>query len=82
MLDIWLGTVDREDLEQGYMRPERMMWCEKGVPWIRELARSGAGGIPEHPLTKIDQVIGDGAEHKEGGVLEGEREDEGNGFWG
>lgn len=57
MLDIWLGTVDREDLEPDYMRPERMLWCEKGVPWIRELARSGAGGIPEHPLTKIDVCL-------------------------
>ena len=62
MLDIWLGTVDREDLEKDYMKPERMMWCDKGVPWIRRLARSGAGGIPEHPLTKIDKVVGDGIE--------------------
>lgn len=59
MLDIWLGTVDRQDLEKGYMKPERMLWCEKGVPWVRELARNGAGGIPEHPLTKIDKVVGD-----------------------
>lgn len=59
MLDIWLGTVDRECLEKEYMKPERMLWCEKGVPWIRELARNGAGGVPEHPLTKIDKFIGD-----------------------
>ena len=57
MLDIWLGTVDREDLEKDWMAPERMMWCEKGVPWIRELARHGAGGVPEHPLTKIDVLV-------------------------
>ena len=62
MLDIWLGTVDREDLENDYMKPERMMWCEKGIPWIRELARNGAGGIPEHPLTKIDKIVGDDSE--------------------
>ena len=62
MLDIWLGTVDREDLQEDYMKPERMLWCEKGVPWIRELAKNGAGGIPEHPLTKIDKVVGDGIE--------------------
>lgn len=59
MLDIWLGTVDREDLEKDYMSPERMMWCEKGVPWIRKLSQVGAGGIPEHPLTKIDKSVGD-----------------------
>ena len=62
MLDIWLGSVDREDLEKDYMSPERMLWCEKGVPWIRQLARGGAGGIPEHPLTKIDKVVGDEVE--------------------
>ena len=62
MLDIWLGTVDREDLEKDYMSPERMLWCEKGVPWIRKLARSGAGDIPEHPLTKIDKCVGDDVE--------------------
>ena len=59
MLDIWLGTVDREDIEKDYMSPERMLWCDKGVPWIRRLARSGAGGIPEHPLTKIDKLVED-----------------------
>ena len=62
MLDIWLGTVDSKDLEKDYMSPERMLWCEKGIPWIRRLATSGAGGIPEHPLTKIDKVVGDDIE--------------------
>ena len=59
MLDIWLGTVDRGDLEKDYMKPERMLWCEKGIPWVREFARNGAGGIPEHPLTKIDKLVGE-----------------------
>ncbi|KAK4504268.1 hypothetical protein PRZ48_005184 [Zasmidium cellare] len=59
MLDIWLGTVDRSDLEQDFMRPERALWCAKAVPWVAEMARSGNGGIPEHPLTKIDKVMAD-----------------------
>lgn len=59
MLDIWLGTVDREDLEKDYMSPERMLWCDMGVPWIRKLATSGGGGMPCHPLTKIDKLVGD-----------------------
>ena len=50
MLDLWLGTVDREVLEQEYLMPERMLWCEKGIEWIRKLAREGLG-VPEHPLT-------------------------------
>lgn len=62
MIDIWLGTVDREDLEKEYMKPERMLWCEKGIPRVREMARYGAGGIPEHPLSKIDKLVGDDIE--------------------
>ena len=55
MLDILLGTVDREDLDDGdKMAPERELWCDMGVGWIRRFARTG---IPEHPLSKIDQVI-------------------------
>jgi hypothetical protein len=26
------------------------------------MARHGAGGIPEHPLTKIDKLVGDDIE--------------------
>jgi rhodanese-related sulfurtransferase len=55
MINFWLGTVNREDLEI-LGSPERMLWCEKGIPWVRELARNGAGAIPEHPTTKIDEV--------------------------
>ena len=76
MLDVWLGTVDREDLEKDYMKPERMLWCEKGIPWIREMARNGAGGIPEHPLTKIDKLVGEdiGGDLKELETLDSWRE--------
>lgn len=56
MLDIWLGTVDRDDLEKEWMRPERMLWCEKGIDWIRDMARNGAGGVSEHPGRNIDEV--------------------------
>lgn len=59
MLDIWLGTVDREDLQHEYMKPERVVWCHCNIPCIRELTRSGAGGVPEHTLTSIDKVAGD-----------------------
>lgn len=55
MLDLWLGTVDREDLDDGdKMVPERQLWCDMGVGWIRRFARNG---IPEHPTSKIDQII-------------------------
>ena len=57
MLDIWLGSVDREDLENEYMKPERQLWCDKGIPWIRDFARRAGDGIPEHPTTKINEII-------------------------
>lgn len=47
------------DLEQDFMRPERALWCAKAVPWVAQMARSGNGGIPEHPLTKIDRLMSD-----------------------
>ena len=62
MLDLWSATIDRECLDKEYMAPERMVWCHFAVPWIQKLARQGAGGIPEHPLTKIDKVLGDDVE--------------------
>lgn len=57
MLDIWLGTVDRQFLEEEWMAPERMLWCEKGIGWVRRLARAGHA-VPEHPLTsKLDHLM-------------------------
>jgi rhodanese-related sulfurtransferase len=57
MLDIWLGSIDRTDLEKDFMAPERQLWCQKGIPWVRDFARRGGDGIPEHPTTKINEVI-------------------------
>jgi hypothetical protein len=64
MFDIWLGTLDRVDLEKEYMRPERMLWCHYGVPWIKKLSVDGAvlesgRSVPRHPLTKIDKIEGE-----------------------
>ena len=58
MLDIWLGTVDRKDLDAEGMVPERILWCDFGIDWIRRFATQGGGGIPEHPTTKIDELVG------------------------
>jgi hypothetical protein len=55
MLDIVLGTVDREDLEKD-LAPEREMWQDRGIPWIQNFARIGSGGIPRHPLADINIV--------------------------
>ena len=58
MLDVLLGTVDREDLEKEWFVPERALWSNFGIDWVRKLVREGAGGTPEHPLWKINEVVG------------------------
>lgn len=57
MLDLWLGTIDREDLDDARMRPERQLWCAKGIGWIRDFARRGGDGVPMHPTTKLDELV-------------------------
>ena len=58
MFDIYMGTVDRADLEKDWMMPERRMWCEPGVPWIRRLIAEGteAHGLTSHPTIGINEV--------------------------
>jgi len=57
MFDLYMGTVDRADLERDWMVPDRRMWCEPGVPWIRKLIAEGsdAMGLPSHPTIDIAQ---------------------------
>ena len=57
MLDILMGTVDREDLERDELRPERHVWWDKGIGWVRALFSEGDGGMPKHPLAKLTDVI-------------------------
>ena len=54
MLDIWLGTVDADELIAEDMKPERMLCCDRALPWVQKMSRDGCDHIPEHPLTKID----------------------------
>lgn len=57
MLDILLGTIDREDLERAELRPERHVWWEKGIDWVRALFSEGDGKMPKHPLAKLTDVV-------------------------
>lgn len=59
MVDILLGTVDREDLEKGWLRPQRELWWDMGIPWVRELVREGTGKeeLPRHPLWKVNYHV-------------------------
>lgn len=42
MFDIWLGTLDREILENEWMRPDHALWCHFAVDWVSDLAKRGA----------------------------------------
>lgn len=53
MLDIVLGTIDRGDLDSEAMAPERSLWWDMGVPWVRNLVGGECAELPEHPLTNV-----------------------------
>jgi hypothetical protein len=66
MFDIWLGTLDREDLEYEWMRPDHAVWCVFGIPWVADMVKTGARKViegnaaeteplPRHPLFMVDQ---------------------------
>lgn len=57
MLDILMGTIDREDLERAELRPERHVWWEKGIDWVKKLFSGGDGEMPKHPLAKLTDVV-------------------------
>lgn len=57
MLDILMGTIDREDLEREELRPERHVWWDMGIGWIKELFGKGDEGMPKHPLARITDFV-------------------------
>lgn len=57
MLDILMGTIDREDLEREELKLERHVWWDKGVGWIKELFSKGDGDLPKHPLARVTDAV-------------------------
>jgi len=57
MLDIVMGTVDRGDLEGEALRPERMLWWDYGVGWIKDLSMKGMGEVPRHGNHMVNEVV-------------------------
>lgn len=55
IMDICLGTVDREDLEKPYMQPERWYNWPTALPWIQELFKDAPG--PRHPSFFTEDVL-------------------------
>jgi hypothetical protein len=62
MLDIVLGTVDREDLEKDALKPERQLWWDYGIDWVKKLTIEGLEALPKHPDYRVDHVVGGGEE--------------------
>ena len=50
-----LSTVDREDLENDWLAPERQCWWSKGIPWAQALSSVGTQ-VAKHPTSKLDEL--------------------------
>lgn len=57
MLDVVLGTVDREYLDGHHLEPERQLWWDCGIDWIRSLTTEGVGHLAKHPSYEVGDVI-------------------------
>ena len=55
-VDIMLGTVDREQLDQPWMAPEREENFNSGISWARAAAAKGLAG-PKHPALLLGQFV-------------------------
>lgn len=57
MLDFTLGSVDRRYLDSDALVPERHLWWDYGIDWIRRLATKGYGVLPVHPDYRIAETV-------------------------
>jgi hypothetical protein len=57
VMDIAMGTLRKDYLEQPWMKPQRHCHWESGVPWIKDLLYKGTGQIPRHPQGLPDALI-------------------------
>jgi hypothetical protein len=48
--------VDRECLDGEVLRPERILWWEYGVEWVKEMSVRGVGDLPRHRDYHVDEV--------------------------
>lgn len=64
MVDIVLGSLDRESLKQPGVRPDRHFYWDSGVDWIKRLVSEGdvslnenGEALPRHPDSRMKQVL-------------------------
>jgi len=55
MVDVILGTIDREDLEKPFMKPDHQLWWKYGIPWIQNMVKGLDAG--KHPNYRLNQEI-------------------------
>lgn len=49
VMDVALGTLAQECLEQPWLKPHRHCHWDSGTAWVREMMYHGTGPIPRHP---------------------------------
>jgi hypothetical protein len=49
VVDIALGTLDKQDLEREGVRPDRHLWWNHGIGWVKEMLMDGDSGMLRHP---------------------------------
>ena len=57
MLDVVLGTIDREDLDSEAMAPERHLWWDFGMGWAKRLTKQGMGSLPRHKNYRVNELV-------------------------
>jgi hypothetical protein len=57
MLDITLGSIQRSQLDTHALVPERHLWWDYGIDWIRRLATEGYGDLPIHPDYRLADTV-------------------------
>lgn len=59
MIDVVLATADRSILESEALKPERQIWWDCGIGWVRDLVADGQAceELPKHPIWKMNEVV-------------------------
>ena len=57
MVDIFLGTIDREYLEKYQLSPERQVFWDVGIDWIKKFSTHGFHGLPQHWQSELGTLI-------------------------
>lgn len=57
MLDITFGSIDHRHFDSEALVPERHLWWNYGIYWIRRLATKGYGTLPIHSDYRIAETV-------------------------